>query len=146
MRDTLFRFSLNQPPDDHRPQRKPMADPITDAVQQAQQVAMTADGWWNLGLALAIGGAVSAVWTWREGKRKPKLAEITSTFLCSGAIAVAIVAYLMGKNITTPMVVCISILTGFSGEIIIRIAIRGFVGAMRRIFGVTSDPSEREEQ
>lgn len=124
-----------------------MTDPvqITNAVNQAQQVAMTADGWWNLGLAFMIGGAVSAVWTWREGKRKPKLPEITSTFLCSGAIAVAIVAYLLGKNIQTPMVVCISILTGFSGEMVIRICIRGFLGMARRIAGVNPEPNEKDE-
>lgn len=106
---------------------------------------MTADGWYNLGLAFLIGGAVSAVWTWREGKRKPKLPEIFSTFLCSGAIAVAIVAYLMGKNITTPMVICISILTGFSGEMIIRILIRAFVGIARRVAGVNPEQPENEE-
>lgn len=123
----------------------PMPDPITEAVTQAQQVAMTADGWWNLGLAMVIGGAVSAVWTWREGKRKPKAPEIFSTFLCSGAIAVAIVAYLLGKNIQTPMVVCISILTGFSGEMVIRIFIRAFLGMARRIAGTSPEPNEKDE-
>lgn len=133
--------------DGRKPPRQQMPDPITEAVTQAQQAAMTADGWWNLGLAMVIGGAVSAVWTWREGKRKPKLAEVFSTFLCSGAIAVAIVAYLMGKNITTPMVICISILTGFSGEMVIRILIRAFVGIAKRVAGVpdSREPQEKEE-
>lgn len=142
-----LRYSVADDDSRKTPRQPKMPDPITEAVHQAQQAAMTADGWYNLGLAFLIGGAVSAVWTWREGKRKPKGAEIFSTFLCSGAIAVAIVAYLMGKNITTPMVICISILTGFSGEMIIRILIRAFVGIAKRVAGVpdSREPQEKEE-
>lgn len=143
--ENTLRFSASKDDLKKSERKRKMPDPITEAVRQASQVPMTSDGWYNLALAMVIGGAVSAVWTWREGRRKPRFTEVASTFLCSGAIAVAIVAYLMDKNISVPMVICISILTGFSGEIIIRIIIRGFLEIVQRVFGVKDEPPKRDE-
>lgn len=109
-------------------------DQIAEAVKTAQQVTMSSDAWYNLGLAFLLGGSVSAVWTWREARRKPQWREIISTFFVSGMIAVAFVSYLLGK-IDTPMVIVISILCGFSGDSIIRIAVQLFGAFVSRVMG-----------
>lgn len=123
---------------------------IAETVRQAQ--VMTAEHWWNLMLAFLLGGFTSAVWTWREARRRPGWNEIISTFFVTGLLAVAFAAYLIDK-IATPMVIVISILCGFSGDSLVRLIVRGFravvtrvVGASATLFGTRQKPEPPTEE
>lgn len=116
-------------------------DQIAETVKQVQ--VMTAEHWYNLLLAFMLGGFTSAMWTWREARRKPGWNEIVSTFFVTGLLAVAFAAYLQDQ-IATPMVIVISILCGFSGDTIIRIAVRGFRAIVSRFFGASLEPPTKE--
>ena len=113
-----------------------MADPIIDAVSEARNVVMThSEVWWHVIIAFAFGGFTSAIWTWKEARRKPTKGEVFSTFLVSGLIAVVFICLLMKYALPIQLVIAISILSGFSGDIIIRVMARIFVKAATAVFG-----------
>jgi ABC-type uncharacterized transport system permease subunit len=132
MRATGLHFSATGNNAGNRKKRMDTMHPeqIVDTVRQAQ--VMTIDHWWNLLLAFLLGGFTSAMWTWREARRRPHWNEIVSTFFVTGLLAVAFAAYLIDK-VETPMVIVISILCGFSGDSLVRLLVRGFRAVATRM-------------
>lgn len=101
-----------------------MDSSVTNAVDEAKKVILTEYETWSMIVAFIFGGLTSAVWTWKEAVRKPRLNEVASTMFVSGMFAVGVVCWLMKYNIPIYQVIAISILVGFAGDIIIRGLIR----------------------
>lgn len=113
-----------------------MADPVTDVVSEAKQVIMTQYEIWSIAIAFVFGGFTSAIWTWKEAIRKPKRSEIVSTFIVSGLISIVVISLMLRWSPGAPMVfvLAISILCGFSGDILVRPMVKAltiFVNALQ---------------
>lgn len=99
-----------------------MPDPVTDAVVEAKHIIMTQTEFWSIMIAFVFGGFTSAIWTWKEATRKPKISEVVSTFIVSGLITIVVISLMLRWSPEAPMlfILAISILCGFSGDILIR--------------------------
>jgi predicted membrane channel-forming protein YqfA (hemolysin III family) len=121
-----------------------MDDQIANAVKTAKSILSTEEQW-RMICAFIFGSFTSAIWVLRQNTRSPKVWEITSTALCSGFIAIAVCNLLNSRaNLSLAQNIGISILTGFSGDILIRILVERFIKWIAKIFGVSSS-SEKEE-
>jgi biotin transporter BioY len=105
---------------------------IAKAIEQAQELKLTASAVWNLCMAFLLGSFTSAWWTLREGG-SPGWKETTSSCIVSGMVATAIGALLMDYGISPLKLVFVSIMCGFSGDIIIRVAARRFVAFVKKL-------------
>lgn len=119
-----------------------MEDQIADAVKTAKTILSTEEQW-RMAAAFLFGSFTSAIWVLRQNTRHPKIWEITSTALCSGLIAVAVCNLLNSKaELSLAQNIGISILTGFSGDILIRILVERFIKWIAKIFGVSTTNNE----
>lgn len=107
---------------------------ITDAVSNVKAI-FTFQQWASIVVAFILGGSCSAIWLLRQ-KRWPNAREAFSTILFSAIICVAIIcAFLYFGNIPMLLVIPVSILSGFGGEILGRALVNLWIEAMTRLFG-----------
>lgn len=99
-----------------------MSEPVTEVITEARELLMTRTELWSLVVAFVFGGFTSAIWTWKEAVRKPKRSEIASTFIVSGLITMVVISLMLRWSPQAPMIyiLAISILCGFSGDILVR--------------------------
>lgn len=121
-----------------------MAVPVTDVVSEAKQVIISQSEIWSIIVAFVFGSFTSAIWTWKEGHRKASAEEIVSTALSSGMLAILFVCLLLRFSPGTPMVLvlAVSILSGFSGDIMVRPAVKWFGLFVARLTGNILPPNE----
>lgn len=111
-------------------------EPVLDAVQEAKQVILTQHEIYKLAIAFMFGSLTSAVWTWKEGK-KARAHEVFSTAVVSGFGAIVWACILNQYNLPTTLLIAVSILTGFSGDIMLRGMVKGAVKIAETVFSPT---------
>lgn len=121
-----------------------MPTPVAEAVTEAKQVILSQSEIWSIVAAFVFGSFTSAIWTWKEGHRKAKAEEIVSTALNSGMLAILFVCLLLRFSPGSPMVLvlAVSILSGFSGDIMVRPAVKWFGLFVARLSGNVLPPEE----
>lgn len=112
-----------------------MDEQISEAVKTAKTILSTEEQW-RMAAAFIFGSFTSAIWVLRQNKRKPMLKEVVSTSLMSGFIAIAVCNLLSARSeLSLAENIAISILTGFSGDMIVRIVVERFLRYIDRKFG-----------
>lgn len=116
-----------------------MENEISDAVKVAKSILSTEE-MWRMVSAFVFGSFTSAIWVLRQNTRKPHWGEVTSTALVSGFIAIAVCNLLNShvSGLSLAWNIGISILTGFSGDIIVRIMVDRFLGWIAKVFGIST--------
>jgi hypothetical protein len=117
--------------------------PASEAVKLAQQIGITQVDVITLGLAFVLGGFTSPIWTWRMslvGGRNPTIFEIVSSALVSAVVAFMFGCGLIYYEIPLMLTLVVSVMCGFSGDSLVRLAIFLFnkivINTVEKIFGV----------
>lgn len=117
--------------------------PASEAVKLAQQIGVTQVDVITLLLAFVLGGFTSAIWTWRMslvGGRKPTIFEIVSSALVSAMVAFGFACLLIYWGVPLIPGMLVSIMCGFSGDSLVRLAIFLFnklvIGTFEKVFSV----------
>lgn len=123
--------------------------PATEAVKLAQQIGITQVDIITLLLAFVLGGFTSAIWTWRMslvGGRQPTIFEIVSSALVSAIVAFGFACLLIYWGVPLLPGMLVSIMCGFSGDSLVRLAIFLFnkvvISNVEKVFGVKINQSD----
>lgn len=119
------------------------SQPATEAVKIAQQIGITQVDVITLCLAFVLGGFTSAIWTWRlslVGGRQPTVFEIVSSAMVSAIVAFGFACLMIYWGVPMIPGMLVSIMCGFSGDSLVRLAIFLFnklvIGMFEKIFSV----------